>query len=115
MGVTRLAAPYQTAEEKSHIKNWLNRTVGLRVDAVNTDDQGATKSVNVTVFTADADDPGTPSRVESARIIGQIAQAGVAVGDVLVCHIVAHGKRGQILGVPTEKDKDAAAITERFS
>lgn len=115
MTVRTLGTPYQTATEKSHIKNWLNMTVGLRVDTVNSDDDGATKSLGVTVFTADDTETGEPCRIESSRIIGQIVSAGVEVGDVLVTTIVPMGQRGQVLGVPADKDKAAEVIRNAFS
>lgn len=114
MTVHTLAEAYQTPGEKSHIKNWVNKTVGLRIDAVNQDDEGNTNSVTVTVFTAEGGNTGESSRIESARIIGQIASAGVAVGDVLIVTVVPYGKRGQVLAPPAPGDKDAKTIGDVF-
>lgn len=111
MSVSVLTEEYQTATAKSHIKNWLNETVGLRIDKVNQNDEGDTTSIAVTVFTEDDTDDGEPARIESARMIGQIATAGVEVGDILVVHVTPYGKRGQVLAPPADADKAAKTLT----
>lgn len=115
MTVSVLAEPYQTAGEKSHIKNWLNMTIGVRIDKVNLNDDGATTSVAVTVFTADDLETGEQARIESARILGQIAAAGVGEKDVLIVHVVPLGKRGQVFAPPADNDKTAAALDKALS
>jgi hypothetical protein len=109
MTVHTLSQPYQTATEKAHIGRWLNQTVGLRLDKATSGEKGTT-SIAVTVFTADDLETGEPARLESARIIGQLA--GFEIGSVVVCHVVPLGKRGQVLAPPEEGDKDAAAIAK---
>lgn len=115
MSVSVLAEPYQTAGEKSHIKNWLNMTVGVRIDKVNQNEEGDTTSVAVTVFTVDDTENGESARIESARILGQIAAAGVAEKDVLIVAVVPLGKRGQVFAPPDGKDKAAKALTDALS
>ncbi len=108
-----LQAAYQSASEAAHVRNWLDQTVALRLDKVNTDKEGGTSSISATVFTAEDTENGSPVRLESARIIGQLA--GFAeVGEVVIVHIVGYGKRGQVLAPPAEKDKDAATLIAAF-
>lgn len=116
MTVHMLTQEYQTAGEKAAIKRWLNRTVALRIDQVNTKEQNGRQvatSLAVTVFTVTDTDTGEPARIESSRIIGQLA--GYAQGDTVVVHVVPLGKRGQVLAPPAEGDKDAAALAKALS
>jgi len=107
-----LTAEYQSATEAQAISNWLNQTVGIRLDKVNADDNGGTKSIAGTVFTAKDTESGSPVKIESVRILGQLA--GFNLGEVVIAHVVPHGKRGQVLAPPAVKDKDAATLDAAF-
>jgi hypothetical protein len=113
MAVHVLETGYQSAGEAAAIKNWLGQTIGLRLDKVTLDKAGAARSVKGTVFTANDLNGGSPVNVESARIISQLA--GFDLGDVVIVHVVAYGKRGQVLAPPPDKDKDAALLAETFA
>lgn len=115
MTVHVLETEYQRAAEKAHIRNWLNQTVALRLDKVNTGDDGTTTSIAVTVLTADDTETGSPARVESARMIGQIAATGAVVGDVLIVHVVPYGKRGQVFAPPANGDKAAKTLADALA
>lgn len=108
-----LATEYQSASEAAHIKNWVGKTVALRLDKVNPDDNGGTRSISATVFTAEDTETGQPVRLESARIIGQLS-GWAEVGEVVIVHIVAYGRRGQVLAPPPAKDKDSDTLQAAF-
>lgn len=115
MAVHMLTTPYQSAGEAQALKNWLGQTVAIRLDKANTvdkDGRTVTSSIRGVVFTG-ADDDGAPVLIESARIIGQLAN-GFEIGDTVIAHVVEYGKRGQVLAPPADKDKDAAVLSERF-
>jgi len=112
-----LTQAYQSASEAAHIRNWLDQTVALRLDKVNTttDDKGkeSTSSISATVFTAEDTENGSPVRLESARIIGQLS--GFAeVGETVIVSVVGYGKRGQVLAPPPEKDKAQPILEAAF-
>lgn len=108
-----LATEYQSASEAAHVKNWVGQTVALRLDKVNPDDNGGTRSISATVFTADDTENGAAVRLESARIIGQLS-GWAEVGETVIVHIVAYGQRGQVLAPPPEKDKAVEVLQAAF-
>lgn len=109
-----LTQGYQAPSEAAHIRNWVDQTVAIRLDKVNTDKEGGTTSISGTLFTAEDTESGASVRLESARIIGQLA--GFAeVGEVVIVHIVAYGKRGQVLAPPPEGDKAQATLEKAFA
>lgn len=114
MTVHVLDKAFQTATERSSIRNWEGKTIGLRIDKVNTNDEGAATSLNVSVFTTGVEGE-TPAdgRIEAKRIIGQLA--GYETGDIVVVHVVPYGNRGQVLAPPAEGDKVAEALVKALA
>lgn len=113
MAVHVLEQAYQSASERVAIKNWLGKTVAIRLDSVSTDSEGRATAVMGTVFTPADTETGEAVKIDSVRIIGQLSN--FETGDTVIVSVVPHGQRGQILAPPAEKDKDAEALQKAFA
>lgn len=96
---------------RRNISTFQDQTVGLVLEDIATDDEGATTHVDVKVITEDGN--AYDGRIKQVRIIRQLSQLPEGTTS-FIASVVPYGRRGIVLAPPpkTAKVKDIEKAIE---